>query len=265
MDGLSGRFGVLLPAAPRPILLVADSTSSVSSVRPNPPAPAGRAESGTAGTPFLVAIPLGLSPEVIISLWTLLGGGGVLGNPFPKDEGMRVGRDDVGVEPDPDAEPDVELTLSSAPHGKYPLDIDTGVCRGEPLTGVLGAIRPSGWRRLPPTCGRRLTMGFSIDLTNEVEERDAYRFLCITASRAGDDSDRSIDWFPIDGDGGADASVFVSSHVRIQGDQRWEEDSRNDGRALSLALRLKNKNSGTNQTQIPKKAAISIKVSSPAP
>lgn len=116
MDGLSGLFGVLLPAAPRPILLVANSTSSGSSVRPNPPAVS--AESGTAGTPFLVAIPLGLSPEVIISLWTLLGGGGVLGNPFPRDEGMRVGRDDDGVDPDPEAEADAELVLSSAPQGK---------------------------------------------------------------------------------------------------------------------------------------------------
>jgi len=43
-------------------------------------------ESSTAGAPFLVAIPLGFNPEVIISLCTLRGGGGVLidvGLPFP--------------------------------------------------------------------------------------------------------------------------------------------------------------------------------------
>lgn len=52
-------------------------------------------------------------------------------------------------------------------------------------------------------------MGLSIDLTNEVEERDAYRFLCIAASKAGEEM--SMDWFATDGDGGADASGFVVS------------------------------------------------------
>jgi len=37
-----------------------------------------------------------------------------------------------------------------------------------------------------------------------------------------------------------------------------------DGRALSFALRLKNRKRGTNQTQTAKKAAMSMNVSSPA-
>ena len=77
--------------------------------------------------------------------------------------------------------------------------------RGDPLTGVLGAMRPSGWRRLPPTRGRRLTTGLRIDLTNEVEEREEYRLFCIAASRAGEA--KSTDWFAMDGEGGADDSV----------------------------------------------------------
>lgn len=38
-----------------------------------------------------------------------------------------------------------------------------------------------------------------------------------------------------------------------------------DGKALSFALRLKNKNNGAAQTQIPKKAATSINPCSPSP
>jgi hypothetical protein len=44
----------------------------------------------------------------------------------------------------------------------------------------------------------------------------------------------------------------------------WKEYLLREGRALSFALRLKNRKRGTNQTQTAKKAAISINVSSPA-
>lgn len=73
-------------------------------------------ESGTAGIPLRVAMPLGLSPAVIISLCTLLGGGGVLGRPRPIDDaGVSDMRD--GVELDAEAEAEAVLG-SSPPHGK---------------------------------------------------------------------------------------------------------------------------------------------------
>jgi hypothetical protein len=74
---VEGLEGVLVPLA----LLISSPVPP-----PPPPAPGIPTASGTAGTPFLVAIPLGFNPEVIISLCTLLGGGGVLidvGLPFP--------------------------------------------------------------------------------------------------------------------------------------------------------------------------------------
>jgi len=44
-------------------------------------------------------------------------------------------------------------------------------------------------------------------------------------------------------------------------DGEWEDESMipdDVGRALSLALKLKNKNNGTSQTQMPKKVAMSL-------
>jgi len=40
---------------------------------------------------------------------------------------------------------------------------------------------------------------------------------------------------------------------------RADEEPDDVGRALSLALKLKKRNNGTSQTQIPKKVAISVK------
>ena len=68
--GVDGRDGVLVPLP----LLISSPPEGIP------------AESGTAGAPFLVAIPLGFRPEVIISDWTLRGGGGVFideGRPLP--------------------------------------------------------------------------------------------------------------------------------------------------------------------------------------
>ena len=68
--GVDGLDGVLVPL----VLLISSPPAGIP------------AESGTAGAPFLVAIPLGFNPEVIISLCTLRGGGGVFideGRPFP--------------------------------------------------------------------------------------------------------------------------------------------------------------------------------------
>jgi hypothetical protein len=120
MDGLSGRLGILLPATPRPVRRMLSGTNS--SVYPPVPVPVpGNILSGTAATPFLVAIPLGFSPVVIISLWTLLGGGGVLppGRPIPIPIPLPLARPS---DPDPDLEElGVELVVSPLPfpfHGK---------------------------------------------------------------------------------------------------------------------------------------------------
>jgi hypothetical protein len=66
-----------------------------------------------------------------------------------------------------------------------------------------------------------------------------------------------------DGVGGTDWSI-ISSSIPNTYQKKQGEYSLKEGNALSFALRLKNKKSGTNQTQTPKKAAISKKVSSPA-
>lgn len=168
MDGLSGLCGVCLPATPSPVRLVDDAISSSGS---------SNSLSGMAGTPLRVATPRGLRPEVIISLWTRRGGGGVrprpAGWPLPIDGGINDG---VDPDPEPVADVDPDGAGSSPPHGKYGVGRLTGVCSGEPRTGVRGAMSPSSSdpprRRRPPSRGSRLTTGVRMDLTSEVEVRD---------------------------------------------------------------------------------------------
>jgi len=94
--------------------------------------------------------------------------------------------------------------------------------------------------------------GFKIDLTND-------DFVRVGSRVIGSEGDvRSTP----DGVGGTDWSE-ISYPVLFAQDCR-KDDILRDGRALSFALRLKKRKSGTNQTQTAKKAAISMKVSSPA-
>ena len=114
MDGVEGLDGI-----PLPLLIRSDSSAF-----PLPLTPPETTLSGTAGTPFRVAIPLGFNPEVIISDCTLLGGGGVfcpgiLGLPFPRPICINPGDTDLidwafevelelGFEMDLDEEPSSE-------------------------------------------------------------------------------------------------------------------------------------------------------------
>jgi len=98
---------------------------------------------------------------------------------------------------------------------------------------------PSGFLLRDRSRGRRETTGTRRDLMSDVEERCCLRKTAWP--RAGDVRSTVCGPSPV-GDGGAEACK--------------------DGSALSFALKLKNKNSGTNQTQIAKNAATSMKAGS---
>ena len=130
---------------------------------PEPPASPGGLEalgpspnqsSAPTASPPLVATPLGFEVEPHASLCTRRGGGGV----FVRTRRLS-GASDACFDADP-----------SSPHGKYDVaGMLTGVCSGDPRTGVRGAINPSSFFLRLLKRGSSDNTGVKIDLTSEAD------------------------------------------------------------------------------------------------
>jgi len=213
--------------------LILGPVLSVSPGRLAAPGASANQSSAPTALPSLEATPLGFALDAHASLCTRRGGGGVL-------DRTRIlsGSSDV-----------VCLVVPSSPQGKYDVaGMLTGVCSGDPRTGVRGAISPSSFFRRLRRRGNSDRTGVRIDLTSEVD-------VCARVWRCDGvcpplGVDKSM--WPVAGDDGCDGEASGVSQTRQL------LDLPKLGNALSFALKLRNRNSGTNQTQMAKNAATSM-------
>jgi hypothetical protein len=140
---------------------------------------------------------------------------------------------------------------------------------GEPRIGVRGAMIPSSLRLvLVPILGKRESKGARMDLT-----RDVRGTVYVNDLEVGWGNSLGVprsSWPGMEeGVPGMVSASRSSYHIRERisffcnadtGQTTRFLNSPCEGKTLSFALKLKNKNNGTNQTQIAKKAATSIKL-----